>query len=188
MEQAERPDGAAKRNLSRLARSEARKIAEAPERAEQAARARVVSIQRMTDIARIRRRRRPVGNVAYGDGARPDGVRRVATVAAAPPIRMTKVMPPDAMPTDANWSGKLLVLRKYGDSTDTATEMTIASPIIRNSNDAERRLNRRRGRGAASEVGLGAKAHMIVWRSGLPARTPNPLWASIKTAADTSPR
>ncbi len=83
------------------------------------------------------------------------------TERSMPPVRMTKVMPIDTMPVTTDWSSRLsrlLVLRKCGESSDSATAMTIASASMRNSSGAERRLKRRGGARPASEAVFGAMA------------------------------
>ena len=67
------------------------------------------------------------------------------TERSMPPVRITKVMPIATMPSTTDWSSRLsrlLVLRKYGESSDSATAMTIASASMRNSSGADWRLKR----------------------------------------------
>ncbi len=98
------------------------------------------------------------------------------TERSMPPVRMTKVMPIDTMPVTTDWSSRLsrlLVRRKYGESSDSATAMTIASASMRSSSGADRRLKRRRP-GARVAVGsdfgtialIGrpeSSAHSVAW-------------------------
>ena len=60
-----------------------------------------------------------------------------------PPVRITKVIPIATMPTTTDWSSRfrrLLPVRKYGDSSDSATAITTASPSMRVSRRVRLRL------------------------------------------------
>ena len=84
-----------------------------------------------------------------------------------PPVRMTKVIPIDTMPVTTDWSSRfkrLLVLRKCGESSDSAIAMTIASASMRNSSGADRMLKRRGAARPPSEAVFGAVTLIGAWR------------------------